>query len=215
LILAVETATRAFSVTLFKERELAHFELNYELSHSQHIVRVVQFLLERLNRKPGSIEAVYAGIGPGSFTGLRIGLSFANTYSQVFDIPLLGVPSLDLLAFENLRWYNAVIPYIRSRKNEVYTALYRGLERKTEYLVLNRDAFIRFVKKHKPDCIAGEGLDNTFSSYETNLFSDDDGARAIQAVHSHPCSRTVIQLAREKQLVPEHRYLKPLYIHGE
>jgi len=211
LILSVETATRAFSITLFEERELAHFALNFELSHSQHIVRVVQFLFERLNVGPDSITAAYAGVGPGSFTGLRIGLSFVNTLAQVFHIPLLGVSSLDLLAFENSRWYNSVIPFIRSRKHEVYTALYRGADRKTEYLVLDRDGFLRFIRQHTPECIvAGNGFDDILPQCE-NL-SLDGGEDGIRVVLSHPCSRTIIKLAQEKRLVPEHRYLKPLYI---
>jgi len=211
----VETSTRAFSVTLFTERELAHCELDYELSHSQHIVRVVQFLLQRLNIGPGEITTAYAGIGPGSFTGLRIGLSFVNTLSQVFHIPLLGVSSLDLLAFENSRWYNSIIPFIRSRKHEVYTALYRGSDRATEYLVFGRNDFLHFIREHAPECVvAGNELDDILPFHEKGILSGYEGLNEVRVVSTRPSSRTILKLSKEKSLAPEHRYLRPLYIHG-
>ncbi len=211
----METSTRAFSVTLFKERELAHFELDYDLSHSQHIVRVVQFLLQRLGIGLGEITAAYAGIGPGSFTGLRIGLSFVNTLSQVFHIPLLGVSSLDLLAFENSRWYTSIIPFIRSRKHEVYTALYRGSVRRTEYLVLGRNDFLKFIRQHAPECVvAGNEFDDILPLHEDGMLPGDVGLNDGRIVSTHPSSRTILKLSKERGLTPEHGYLNPLYIHG-
>ena len=71
MTLTVDTSTRAFSLSLFQEDELAHIELCKELAHSQQVVRVCQFMLERMDLAIDQIEAAYAGIGPGSFTGVR------------------------------------------------------------------------------------------------------------------------------------------------
>ncbi|MCK4924404.1 MAG: tRNA (adenosine(37)-N6)-threonylcarbamoyltransferase complex dimerization subunit type 1 TsaB, partial [Spirochaetes bacterium] len=127
MILTVDTSTRSFSLSLFENGELsAHIELIREFSHSQQIVRVFKFILERLGLTITSLTAAYAGIGPGSFTGTRIGLSFVNTLSQVQSIPIAGISSLDLLAFDGTGWYNSAVTFLRSRKYEVYAALYIG-----------------------------------------------------------------------------------------
>ena len=104
MILSIETSTRAFSVSLYKDGHIANIELIHEIAHSQNIVHTVDFLLKSINQYVKNISAVYAGAGPGSFTGIRIGLSYANTLFQIMDTPLLGIPSLDLLAFEEGRW---------------------------------------------------------------------------------------------------------------
>jgi len=99
LILSIETSTKAFSVSIFQDAEIASLELLHDVTHSQNIVSAVDFLLKSINKSVSDITQIYAGMGPGSFTGVRIGLSFANTICQVRGVGILGIPSLDLLAF--------------------------------------------------------------------------------------------------------------------
>jgi len=229
LILAVDTSTRFFSVSLFQKRELASVELAHELAHSQQIARIVQFLLERLGLSINEITEAYAGTGPGSFTGIRIALSFVNTLAQVFHIPLAGVSSLDLLAFENGRWYNSVITFIRSRKNEVYTAFYKNGGRVTEHLVLGKEDFLRFVHDHTPHYLVApedsfrdivpesdEAISRrTGKACDSGPFSESSNKEIqsgkTQTVFSYPRSRTILQMVAECGLKPEYRYLKPFY----
>ena len=83
MILSVETSTKAFSISLFHEREIASLDIVQEVARSQHIVQAVEFLLKTLGKSISDIHEAYAGIGPGSFTGIRIGLSFINTLPYV------------------------------------------------------------------------------------------------------------------------------------
>ena len=88
-------------------------------------VNAVDFLLKSINGSVSDITQIYVGMGPGSFNGIRIGLTFANTMCQVQGVGILGIPSLDLLAFEIRKCYNTTIPFIKSGRQEVYTTCYR------------------------------------------------------------------------------------------
>ncbi len=204
MVLTVDTSTKSLSLSLFQEVELAHIELRHQLAHSQQIVSICDFLLKRLSLPLESLSALYAGIGPGSFTGIRIGLSFVNTLSQVLHIPLLGVSSLDLLAFENGRWYNSVVSFIRSRKHEVYTAYYEHGSRKSNYVALKKDDFIAFLKDCSPKNIVAPEDD----------FQDLEEIKELdtEIFFSFPSSRSLYYIARECDMKPGSQYLKPIYV---
>jgi tRNA threonylcarbamoyl adenosine modification protein YeaZ len=204
MILTVDTSTRAFSLSLFEQDELAHIELQKELSHSQQIVQVCDFLMKRLGRQVSSVQAAYAGLGPGSFTGVRIGLSFVNTLSQILEIPLLGISSLDLLAFDGSTWYNSVVSFIRSRKGEVYTALYEHGVRRGDYLALGREEFREFLRSRAPEHVVAPKED----------FNElgEGGLMPGVVHHAFPSSRSLYAVARNRGLAPRKTYLKPIYV---
>ena len=207
MILAVDTSTRGFSMSLFEEEELcAHIELVRELAHSQQIVQVFQFMLERLKLTPSSLTAAFAGIGPGSFTGVRIGLSFVNTLSQIQSIPIAGVCSLDVLAFAHSGWYNSAVTFLRSRKNEVYAAFYREGVRETDIASLSCEDFILFLEKHSPEYVVAPEED----------FRDLGKLSGLpgKLIHAFPSSRSLYHAVRDRGLTPLKKYLKPLYIRG-
>jgi len=207
VILSIETSTRAFSISLGEgySEVFASVEIIHEIAHSQNIVSAVKFLLKSLNRPVSDVFSVYAGVGPGSFTGIRIGLSFANTMLQALGVPLLGLPSLDLLAFEEGRWYNPVIPFIKSRKNEVYTASYDNGERTSDYLALRIEDFRQFVAERNPWYLIS-------SEEDFRAFFPHAGELKAQGVFSFPKSRVALAYAEECGLKPDRRYLKPLYV---
>jgi tRNA threonylcarbamoyl adenosine modification protein YeaZ len=204
--LTVDTATRAFSLSLYQGEELAHIVLRRELAHSQQVVRVCEFMLERLELKIGEIDAAYADLGPGSFTGIRIGLSFVNTLSQILNIPLLGIPSLDLLAFGPGMWYNSAVCFVRSRRHEVYTAYYVEGERKTDYLALGGEDFHAFLGEHEPKHVVAPEED----------FRElgEIGGMPGEVHHAFPSSRSLYHVARVRGLEARRGYLKPIYVRG-
>ncbi|UCB46713.1 MAG: tRNA (adenosine(37)-N6)-threonylcarbamoyltransferase complex dimerization subunit type 1 TsaB [Spirochaetota bacterium] len=208
MILSVETSTKAFSISLFHEQEVANHTIVQEAARSQHIVQAVEFLLKNLGKPISDINEAYAGIGPGSFTGIRIGLTFINTLSQTQNIPVLGIPSLDILAFEDNRWYDTVVPFVRSRKNEVYTAFYKAERRVTDYLALTKDEFVRFIAEKKPQYIV---------SSEDN-FQDmgivDKLQKGCKSIFSFPKASVLVCLAHKYGLKSKKQYLKPLYVRG-
>lgn len=208
MTITVETSTRAFSVALFDSREVAFFSLQSQPASSQHLVNVVSFILDRLKLSIRSIKEAFAGTGPGSFTGVRIGLSFVNTLFQILNIPILGVSSLDILAFKGGRWYNSVVPFIRSRKDEAYTAFYRDGQRQSDYLVLGSMKLVEFIKEKNPRWIVASEEDFYDILGESSLKPGDFVS------FDYPDARSLYELVRHCGLKAEFKYLKPLYLRG-
>src|SRR5918998_2823931 len=93
--------------------------------------------------EPEALAGVAVGTGPGLFTGLRVGVSTAKALAQAWGLPMVAVPSLDLIAFAHRHVHRAICPVIDARRGEVFCALYRhapgGVVRLTGYQVLRPD----------------------------------------------------------------------------
>jgi len=131
-ILAIDTATAVASVALVedsapaggKTRALhaASVRLN---SHHEDLASLVERLLRDGSMSPSKISRVVVGAGPGSFTGLRIGYSFARGVALSLGIPLHGVSSLHGAAFEFRGEAEAIVPIIDAGRGDVFMAVYR------------------------------------------------------------------------------------------
>jgi tRNA threonylcarbamoyladenosine biosynthesis protein TsaB len=126
LLLALDTSTSFTAVALLSgARPLAERQLSSG-GHSRSLLLLVDELLAEAGRTRGELEGVAVGMGPGSFTGVRIGLSVAKTLAFARGLPLLGISSLRALA-ENGRELPAdeVCPALDALKGEVFSARYR------------------------------------------------------------------------------------------
>ena len=125
LILALDTATSAGSVALVdEERTIASRYFDLGLQHSQRLFIEIEEVIETAGCSPGELEAVAVSIGPGSFTGLRIGLSAAKGLCLASDSALVPVSTLEALAARLPYAQYPVCAVLDARKQEVYTALY-------------------------------------------------------------------------------------------
>lgn len=130
-ILCIETSGKFCSVALVHDG-LAEFnrEDNVEMNHARDIGPFVESCMDEARRKEWKIDAVAVSIGPGSYTGLRIGLSMAKGLCFSLNVPLIGVSTLMILAvkamFRNFEWegIEILVPMIDARRMEVYTAAY-------------------------------------------------------------------------------------------
>lgn len=131
VILNIETSGRYCSVALTKDGVVEFSrEDSVEMNHARALGPYVESCLEEAKRHEWPIEAVAVSMGPGSYTGLRIGLSMAKGLCFSLDIPLIGISTLKLLAvkamFRNMEWEGdeILVPMIDARRMEVYTAAY-------------------------------------------------------------------------------------------
>ncbi len=126
-ILAVETSSRICSVALLEDEIVrAEYNLNLGLQHSEFLLPMVERILKDSGWGFDQLEGIAVDKGPGSFTGIRIGLTAARTLAQLLDIPLAGVVSLDILAESITPDDFVVSPIINALSGEVFTALYQG-----------------------------------------------------------------------------------------
>jgi tRNA threonylcarbamoyladenosine biosynthesis protein TsaB len=127
LILSIETSTNCGSVGLVGPGVcLGEISLTSRTTHSKRLLASIDFLFKETGVILNDIAAIAVGLGPGSFTGLRIALSTAKGLSMASTKPLIGVPTLEGLASQLPQTGFAICPIIDARKKELYQALYRN-----------------------------------------------------------------------------------------
>lgn len=131
-VLAIDTSNFALGIALAeKDQVIGEYITNIKKNHSLRVMPAIETLLKDCDTKPTDLEKIVVARGPGSYTGVRIGVTIAKTLAWTLNIPLTGVSSLELLA-ANGRYFNGVLsPIFDARRGQVYTGLYQY---KDEYL---------------------------------------------------------------------------------
>ena len=126
-ILAFETSAKAASVALMENGKLlGESYQNTGLTHSQTLMVMAEDLLKACNLTAKDVEAVAVAAGPGSFTGVRIGVAAAKGFAWGGELPCYGVSTLEAMA-QNLGVYQGyVVPAMDARRNQVYTAIFHA-----------------------------------------------------------------------------------------
>ena len=106
------------------DKLIGEYSLSQDMSHSEKLVPMIKEVLDSLGLTIEDIDLFAATTGPGSFTGLRIGLATIKAFAHVTNKPIIGVSSLEALAY-NLPYNNIVVPMIDARRERVYTAIYK------------------------------------------------------------------------------------------
>ena len=219
LILAIETGTDICSVALIREGELiALRESDEERNHAKKIAVFVDELLREYDIAAEELDAVAVSKGPGSYTGLRIGVSFAKGLCYGQNIPLVAVGSLDSLvevAREDFeagiidieQWDNALLcPMIDARRMEVYTQLFDTdgvAQSEVEAKIIDTESFAE-ERKDRTFVIFGNGAKKCTEVLE--------GATFIEVV---PSARGMARLAEQafaEGKTEEVAYFEPFYL---
>lgn len=162
LILAVENSGMCGSIALVSGSHcIAEQTLLSKLTHSKRLLATVERVMVECQVTWEMIDAIAISLGPGSFTGLRIGLSTVKGLALATSIPLIGVPTLDGLASQFTCTAMPVCPILDARKNEVYTALYQTddtgiMQRRSAYLVIPAAELAGLITE--PTLFAGDGI---------------------------------------------------------
>ncbi len=126
LILGIDTATEQVSVAIGgHEGVIASFELVRGRRHAEVLVPAVSFVCRQADIELSELGVIAVDVGPGLFTGMRVGLATGKALAQALRIPMIGISSLDLLAFPSRHTDRVVVPVIDARKGEVFWAMYR------------------------------------------------------------------------------------------
>ena len=127
LILGIETSTRAAGVALISdEKILAEISQESKLYHSENLLPQIEQVMRIANVE--KVDGVAVSIGPGSFTGLRIGLAAAKALSYAWQIPIIGVPTLHALAAHFPKSSAMILPLIDAQKNSAYVQPFKNLQ---------------------------------------------------------------------------------------
>ena len=165
-LLAIDTAAAALSAAIVDEKGLVgEFALNTGKNHSLGLLPLLDSLLRYSGLTLGEMTAFAVTQGPGSFTGLRIGIATAKAWHDATGKPLIGIRTTDALArAAGVRGY--ICPLLDARRDQVYTALYRDGQRLWPALALSPEELGgRLAQLDGPVCCLGDG----FAPYETTL----------------------------------------------
>ena len=123
-ILAVDTSSKLCSVAILEDKNLIKkLELDNGLTHSETLMPLIQQLLNECSLSLNTINLLVSDIGPGSFTGIRIGVSSCKAFSDSLNIPCVGISSLEVLAY-NIQNDGIICSTIDCKNNNCYFALY-------------------------------------------------------------------------------------------
>ena len=217
LILQIETATSVCSVALSRNGiTIAQAEINSPNVHASKLTRLIEQVMNECSLQLDQLDAVAVSKGPGSYTGLRIGVSTAKGLCYALEKPLIAIDSLHALAsgfiFESqeLPEGGLLYPMIDARRLEVYTAVYNtqgDLLKATSAQVLGAD-FFASSNEAGPFILFGDGADKF-----QDIFSGD---KRIQVVPQFCQSAThLTQLAYESFLISrfeDNAYFEPFYL---
>ncbi len=132
--LAIDSSTGVLGLAVRRDDASAALTLRRGLEHAPSLLPSVKSLMAQVSLSPEELQLIVCSTGPGSFTGIRIGLATAKGIAFGLSCPLVGVSSLDAFAAPYAAFEGDVYSVIDARKGRIYAALYRGGERKSGYL---------------------------------------------------------------------------------
>lgn len=164
LILAIDTASKSLSVALATETDiLGEIFIDNGLTHSETLLSAIENLFSLTTRDIEQVDLFAVSSGPGSFTGLRIGISTVNAFAYSLNKPCIGVSSLDILANQCQGLEGMICPILNARRGEVYTGIYEkkvdgSIDRLTSYQAISIDNLLDSLPNDKTVFFTGEGL---------------------------------------------------------
>jgi tRNA threonylcarbamoyladenosine biosynthesis protein TsaB len=212
LILNLETSTTNCSVCLSVDGEVVSIRENNtpNYSHSEQLHVFIEECIEESRYEMSDLNAVAVSMGPGSYTGLRIGVSAAKGLCFALDIPLIAIATLKSLASQlHVSLGEYIIPVLDARRMEVYSAVFDASInqiRETQAEIINKESFQNYLKGDKVNFI-GSGADKI-----KGILSNLNAKFFIEAV---PSSKEMAKLTYEKYEKGEFEdiaYFEPYYL---
>ena len=217
-LLAIDTSTKFLSVAIANDGDiLASVRDTGEMQHSSQLVPSIDRTLKKCNLKLKDVDAIALSIGPGSFTGLRIGVATCKGINLALGIPIVSVPTLDAIAYNFIKGNEKILcPLIDAKKQKLYTCFYAksfrtlGLKRITDYILTDIEGFLKMVDK--PTMVFGDGVKLYLDYLKKNSYIDIvDGDWFPKA---EVVAKLGLEKARKRKFENPDK-LVPLYLHSK
>jgi tRNA threonylcarbamoyladenosine biosynthesis protein TsaB len=216
IVVGIDTSTPQTSVAIGTEREVLASVSIAGRARQEAVIPALQQLLAWSGVELRQVGGIAVGVGPGLFTGLRVGIETAKTLAQVLAVPIVGIVSLDVLAFSVRHTQRRIAAVIDARRGEVFAAVYRsvpgGVVREIDHRVLKPDHLVAELQ-----AVTGEVLcvGNGAILYRHEI--EELGSRVEFASPSaaHPAADALVELAVPRFLREEYDRpvdVVPLYL---
>jgi tRNA threonylcarbamoyladenosine biosynthesis protein TsaB len=216
LILGISTSTTQVGCAIGgHEGVLASVQSARGKRHAETLAPAIDVLRQQAQVDLDEIGCVAVDLGPGLFTGLRVGIATAKALAHALRVPMIGVPSLDLVAFP-VRWSpRLVVAAIDARRGELFVATYRqvpgGIQRLDDYRVSSPDDLVTDLLASRDDVLmVGDG-----ALRYAELLDPLDGVELADQGLAYPAAASLVQLAHARALREEFVNtweLEPLYL---
>lgn len=169
IILNIDSSTPVAGIAVADGQHLlGEIMINTKNTHSEKLMPMVQQLLQELGLSMQDVDAVAVMQGPGSFTGLRIGMATAKGLAQGAGKRFIAIPTLDCLAYNLIHYPGIVCPVMNAQKKQVYTAIYRSSQ--------------TFLRLSDYQAIAAEQLAQQLQTLQEDVWFVGDGVEAFGEV---------------------------------
>ena len=213
-ILGVDTTTKFLCLGIYDDGKVYEYNLEVGRRLSVLLIQTIKRVVDALGWRTGDIDYFACGLGPGSFTGIRVGLATIKGLSWAANKPVIGIPSLDILARNVRESDNPIVPIIDAKRNLIYCSIYKikngTLKRIAPYLLLSEDAFFR--KSAKNALILGDGL----TLYKEKILRNIKGATILDSGYWYPKAHNIIGLSLERikaKKLDNPFDIKPIYLY--
>jgi len=222
-VLGVDTSSRSLSVAITEgSKVLAEFNGKANLRHSQDLIPTIENLLKSTGLELGDLDGFALSIGPGSFTGLRIGVSTLKGLGIVTGKVIACVPTMDAVVGNLTEDMPNACVIIDAKKNKIYACIYAveggNIKRKSEYLLVTVEELL--AKIDFPVTFIGDGI----ARYKDAILSKNKSAQFVEESKWFPKASVVAKLGTERlrkkegvtsdELVPMYLYSKECSIRG-
>ncbi len=201
LILGIETSTQQVGCAIGgHEGVLASTHSSRSKRHAETLIPSIEFLCRSARVELSEMGAVAVDLGPGLFTGLRVGVATAKAIASALRVPVIGVASLDLLAFPARFSPRLIAAVIDARRGELFSALYRqvpgGVQRISEPAVGTADDLVSDLLATGEDVLlVGDGAVRYADRFQELL-----RVEIVDRGLAHPSARSLVQLAHARAL---------------
>jgi len=208
LILGIETSTRAAGVALISdEKILAEISQESKLYHSENLLPQIEKVLKIANVE--KVDAIAVSLGPGSFTGLRIGLAAAKALSYAWQVKIIGVPTLQALAFHFPRSSAQILTLIDAQKNSAYVQTFQNAVPIDEVKVKPIAEILKAASESGDEIIlCGDVLSKIKSELPANVTFAPTHLRMPRAVNVAICGKNLLDAGKEGNVMD----MEPLYL---
>lgn len=214
-ILAIDTSNYTLGVALLDEdKVIGEYITNVKVNHSVRAMPAIQSLMKDCGVLPNQLTKIVVAKGPGSYTGVRIGVTIAKTLAWSLNIPIVGVSSLEILAASTGRYFAGFIaPLFDARRGQIYTGLYQYQNEILETIVqdlniLTVDWVEKLKSQNQPVLFVGNDL-----SIHRAVIEKELGDQAVFAeITEHNPRPAELGLLGNKRLSEEIHSFVPNYI---
>lgn len=214
-VLSIDTSNYVLGIGLLDgETVMGEYISNIKKNHSVRVMPAIKTLMNECSIKPGDLSKIVVAEGPGSYTGVRIGVTIAKTLAWTLNIPMSGVSSLEVAAASAGRYFDGYVsPFFDARRGQIYTGLYKFENQvlqtvKEDQLVMSAD-WVRTLNEMDSRILF---TSNDLHLHE-NVIKEGLGDKAVFAAITelNPRPAELALLGRDKESVDLHSFV-PNYI---